>query len=326
MTIIVDRESVRRLLDLDDALELTRQAHIHSARGEAFIGSAGQLGRRVDGRRLHGLSATFSGIPVVGMHSSYAFTNDVGRLQTQGYILLQNFSNGQLAAIVEASLISQLAKACNAALASEYLMPADAKVHTIIADQVNARQLARAVARVAKLEECRLVSTDSADEIGLLADWIGKTSGVRTVHTADMAGAVSDADIISLDGSSDDWMLKGTQLRPGTHINSLGATEAGVRELDTFAVQRCMVVCDHAEHSRSCAGNLLAAVEEDKWQWERMHGELGQVITGDVDGRTEAEQITLYNGSGMPLSEVVLAWEVQLRALEQGQGQQVTLG
>ncbi|MEZ5338896.1 MAG: hypothetical protein R3F46_11610 [bacterium] len=325
MSILVDRESVRRLLDLDDALELARQAHVHAARGEAFIGSAGQLGKRVDGRRLHGLSATYSGIPVVGMHSSYAFTNEQGRLQTQGYILLHNFSNGQLAALVEASLISQLARACNAALASEFLMPANAAVHTIIADQVNARQLARSVARVANLRECRLVSAERGEEIGLLADWIGKTSGVPTVHTADMASAISDADIISIDGSSEDWLLRGTQLRPGTHINSLGAIEEGVRELDTFAVQRCKVYCDHAEHSRSCAGNLLAAVAEDKWQWERMTGELGQVITGDVPGRTDHDEITLFNGSGMPLTEVVLAWEVQLRALEQGQGQQVQL-
>ena len=325
MTILVDRESVRRLLDIEDALELARQAHVHAGRGEAFIGSPGRLGRRMDGRSLNALCATYSGIPVVGMHSSYSFRNEQGRLQTQGCILLHNFNNGQLAAVVEASLISQMARACNAALATDYLKPAGARIHTIIADQVNSRQLARAVARVSDLEECRIAGMANSMEAKLLAEWIGKTSGLKTLTTEDIAAAVSDADIISIDASAGDYVLSGTQLRPGTHVNSLGATEEDVRELDTFAVQRCKVICDHLDHSRHCAGNLLSAIREEKWSWERLHGELGQVITGDVSGRTDSDEITLFNGSGMPLTEVVLAWEVQLRALEGGVGQTLNM-
>ncbi len=325
MAILVDRETVRRHLDFDQALELARQAFIHIARGEAFIGDPGQLGHRSSGRSLKGHTATYSEIPVVGMISNYSFTNDQGRLQSQGYILMHNFRNGQLAAIVEASLIGQMARACNAALASSYLMPANARVHTVIADQVNARQLARAVSRVAQLEECRLVCDGSSEEIGLLADWISKTTGVGTIHATDLPAAVADADIITMDGSSAGTVLEGTFLRPGTHVNSLGAADAEERELDTFAVQRCRVVCDHTGHSRHCAGNLLAAIAEEKWTWDRMHGELGQVILGELAGRTDPQDITLYNSSGMPLTEVMLAWEVQLRALEAGQGQQISL-
>ena len=326
MTILIDREIARNAIDLPEALEIVRQAHIRSASGEAFIGQPGGLGRSSDGRSLNCLSATHSEIPVIGTLSSYSFVNEQGRLQTRSYILLHNFSNGQLSALVEASLIGQLARACNAALASEYLMPVNSRVHTVIADQVNARQIARAVSRVASLEECRIVSSVPSEEASLLADWIGTSSGVRTVVTTDLPSAIADADIISLDGSSEQWLLSGNQLRPGTHINSLGATSAGSRELDTFAVQRCRVVCDHLENSRHSAGNLLAAIDEERWQWSRMHGELGQVITGEVAGRTDPDDITLYNGSGMPLAEIALAWEVQLRALETGQGREVNLG
>jgi ornithine cyclodeaminase len=325
MTILIDRVTARNAIDLPEALEIVRQAHIRSARGEAFVGRPGRLGRRSDGRSLDYLCATHSDIPVIGMLSSYAFTNEQGRLQTQGYIMLQNFSNGQLAALVEASVIRQLAQACNAALASEFLMPANTKVHTVIADQVNARQLARAVSRTANLEECRIVVQELTEESNLLVDWIGTSSGVRTVATTDLPGAIADAGIVSIEGSSDQWLLAGTQLRPGTHINSLGATEPDSRELDTFAVQRSKVICDHAEHSMLCAGNLLAAIAEERWNWDRLHGELGQVITGEVSGRTDPDDITLYNGSGMPLAEIALAWEVQLRALENGQGQEFNL-
>lgn len=325
MTILIDRLTARNAIDLPEALEIVRQAHIRSARGEAFVGRPGRLGRRSDGRSLDYLCATHSEIPVIGMLSSYAFTNEQGRLQTQSYIMLQNFSNGQLSALVEASGITQLAQACNAALASEYLMPANAKVHTIIADQVNARQLARAVSRMAQLEECRLVSQSLSEEISLLVDWIGTSSGVRTIAITDLREAIADADIISIDGSSEQWMLVGTLLRPGTHINSLGATEADSRELDVFAIQRSKVICDHAEHSKLCAGNLLTAIAEERWHWDKLHGELGQVITGEVAGRTDPDDITLYNGSGMPLAEIALAWEVQLRALENGLGQEFSL-
>ncbi len=140
------------------------------------------------------------------------------------------------------------------------------------------------------------------------------------VLAEDPAQAVGEADVITLMTSSSTPVLDGSWVKPGTHINGIGAHTAKIRELDTRTVQRASkVVCDLVDACKSEAGDLIIPADQGDWSWDRACS-LGDLVTGKVPGRQEEAEITVFKSVGLAIQDISTAAYVYRKAVEKKAG------
>jgi ornithine cyclodeaminase/alanine dehydrogenase-like protein (mu-crystallin family) len=94
-------------------------------------------------------------------------------------------------------------------------------------------------------------------------------------------------------------------LRPGVHLNMLGADGPGKSEASAGAVASCVLFCDEWEQA-SHGGELTAAVEAGLVSREQVT-ELGAVLPGEADGRPGPEAVTLFDSTGLAVQDLAVA-------------------
>jgi alanine dehydrogenase len=94
-------------------------------------------------------------------------------------------------------------------------------------------------------------------------------------------------------------------LREGQHVSLMGADGPGKAEVATAELRRADLFCDDWEQA-SHGGELAAGVEAGVVTRNRVT-ELGRVLTGDADGRRSAEDITMFDSTGLAIQDLAIA-------------------
>ena len=232
----------------------------------------------------------------------------------QGAVLLFEPEHGSLVAVLDASSITAIRTAAVTAVATRALARADAGVLALIGSGVQAVTHLEAMLAVRPIKEVRVYSkTLEHAEAFAARESRRHNLSIQTAHSAEQA--VRDADIVCTLTSSRTPVLQGDWLAPGTHVNAIGASTRHTRELDGRAVQRSRLYADRRESTLKEAGDFLMAKEEGLINDDHIVAELGDVLTGQVPGRTHAQEITLFKSLGLAIEDVGAAQLVYQRAL-----------
>ena len=100
-------------------------------------------------------------------------------------------------------------------------------------------------------------------------------------------------------------VVEAGDLRPGLHLNMLGADGPGKSEASVGAVASCALFCDEWEQA-SHGGELTAAVAAGAVRREQVT-ELGAVLAGDAPGRPGPESVTLFDSTGLAIQDLAVA-------------------
>jgi ornithine cyclodeaminase len=130
----------------------------------------------------------------------------------------------------------------------------------------------------------------------------------------DALGAQSD--VIVTITSSFDAILKDAQVKPGSHIACMGTDTKGKQEVDAALVARATLFTDEIAQSVTI-GECQHAIAGGLIQQSDI-AELGAVINGENKGRTSADEITLFDGTGVGLQDLAVASAVVDLAVEKG--------
>jgi ornithine cyclodeaminase len=324
-TLIVSHEEVEHLLPMAECVDVMADALAATARGDALLPLRQVL-------RLHGGADAFALMPAVlgssiGAKVITVFPgNDATPYDSHmGVVLYFDDTNGRLLAIIDASSVTGIRTAAVSGLATRLLSLPNASRLALLGAGVQAMKHLEAMRAVRPISSVRLWSR-SADRRARFAAWAGKTLGIE-VETCDRAeAAVRGADVICTVTSSRVPVLEGAWLAPGAHINAVGASLAGARELDTDAVVRSRVYVDRRESALNEAGDLLIPRDEGAIDNSHIRGEIGQLVTGAVAGRAADDEITLFKSLGLAVEDVAAARFIYQRALASGSGTWMTIG
>jgi len=147
------------------------------------------------------------------------------------------------------------------------------------------------------------------------------------LSAADSAeAAVRAADIVVTVTDSPIPVVKREWLRPGTHVNAVGASLSSARELDTEAVRRARLFVDLRESAMNEAGDFLIPRSEGAIADDHILGELGDLLAGLIVGRQSPDEITLFKSLGLAVEDVAAIRHVYEKALAAGAGTRVTIG
>jgi ornithine cyclodeaminase/alanine dehydrogenase-like protein (mu-crystallin family) len=219
------------------------------------------------------------------------FPNNVERgLPTHtAMILLADPETGVPLAVMDGTVITETRTAAVSAVATKLLAAADARVLAILGSGVQARSHWEALKKVRDFREVRVWSPNEQHARRFAAE-IG---GVAQTPES----AVRGADVIVTVTSSRTPVLKGEWLKPGCHVNAVGACRPDWRELDEEAMRRVVFV-DSREGALRESGDILLS-------GAKIYAELGEALAGDVPSR--AHETTVFKSLGMAIEDIAAA-------------------
>ncbi|MDR5696071.1 MAG: ornithine cyclodeaminase family protein [Armatimonadota bacterium] len=313
MALYLREEDVERLLPMGDLIHALEEAFRLLAIGKAVNRPRDRviLGKEV----LHVMSAGIREFGVMGL-KSYATTPR----GTRFVVLLYRIEDGELLAVIEADLLGQLRTGAASAVATKYMSRPESGSVGIIGSGKQARTQLRGVCAVRPIALVKAYSRNP-ERCAAFAEEMVQTLGVQVEAVKSAEEAVEGGDILITATTASQPVLRGSWLRPGVHINAIGSNWAHKQEVDIETVSRShIVVVDSREQARIESGDLIAAANAGKLNWEEVV-ELADVVAGRAPGRRSSEEITLFESQGIALEDVTAAKLVYDRAQDLGVGQ-----
>jgi ornithine cyclodeaminase/alanine dehydrogenase-like protein (mu-crystallin family) len=208
-------------------------------------------------------------------------------------------------AVIDGEALTNRRTAAASALASTYLSRPDAGTLLMVGTGNLARHLAEAHCSVRPISSVLVWGRNGERANAMTADLQAK--GLNAQAVADLAEATARADIISCATTSTGALVRGADLRPGTHLDLVGAFTPRMREADAAAILGSSVFVDTYAGAFAEAGDLLQAAAESGWTSDLVRAELHELTAGLKPGRSTAGEITLFKSVGTALEDLAAA-------------------
>ena len=223
----------------------------------------------------------------------------------QGAMLLFDDADGTPVALVEGTLLTDWKTAADSALGASLLARSDSRRLTILGAGRVAGNLARANAATFPAIEAIAIWNRTPARADALAERL-VAEGLPARAVTDLLAAIASADIVSTATMAREPILRGEWVRPGTHVDLVGAFRADMREADDALLSRARLFVDCLDTTIDHIGELAIPLASGAIGREDVLGDLYGLIGGKVDGRRSDDGITVFkNGGGAHLDLMI---------------------
>jgi ornithine cyclodeaminase len=219
--------------------------------------------------------------------------------------LLLDARTGALRGIMDGTELTLRRTACASALASRHLSRRDAKTLLMVGTGKLAPHMIAAHATVRPITEVRLWGRSKVSAQSLADEMADMPFGVSVADNLEKA--VKEADIISCATLAVEPLIHGAWLRPGQHLDLVGAFTPQMREADTNAICRCDVFVDTYPGASTEAGEIVQAIQSGDIALADLEADLAQLVRGEHAGRTSDAALTLFKSVGTALEDLAAA-------------------
>jgi ornithine cyclodeaminase len=314
---VISESDARALVSVEDAIAAVRACFVAMAQAQARNYNVV--------REPVGLQDAVFGVktgcshdgPVLGLKAGGYWPHNLARGLTnhQSATLLFDPDTGRAAALVSANYLTGVRTGAASAIATQCLAREDSTVLGLLGTGGQALYQLRATLAVRPIRRVHAWGR-SADKVAAFGREVEKL-GVEFI-AGDPESVVRNADVLVTVTPAREALVQAAWVRPGTHVNAMGADTRGKQELDAALLARASIFVDEAaqavtigECQHAHAAGLLR--EQDLQP-------LGEVLAGLRAGRTSPDQVTVFDGTGVALQDLVvadLAWRL---ARERGVG------
>jgi ornithine cyclodeaminase/alanine dehydrogenase-like protein (mu-crystallin family) len=232
-----------------------------------------------------------------------------GLSTVQGAMLLFDDTTGAIRAVIDSALVTRWKTAGDSVLGARFLARPGARRLLVVGAGAVAASLVEAYGAVFPGIEIAIWNRTAEK-----AEAVAAASPLPVDVAGDLPRAVAGADIVATATMSTSPVLRGDWLRPGQHLDLIGAFRADMREADDACLRRASVFVDSRETTLDHIGELLIPLRQGTIRREDVRGDLFDLVAGRA-GRTAPDEITLYkNGGGAHLDlltgqYILAAWE-----------------
>lgn len=327
--VVLDRNEVVRLLPMDECIDVMARALATVAKGNAILPLRAMI-RLPDSPNIFALMPAYLGEPKsVGVKVLTVFPVNHGTPidAHQGAVLLFEADHGRLLAILDATTITAIRTAAVSAVATKLLARDDADELAILGAGTQGRMHLEAMTVVRPVRHVRIWSR-TTEHARALAQLARDQFELHAEVCSTPAHAVEHASIICTTTASATPVLEGEWLRPGTHINAVGACIPTTRELDTDTVRRARLYVDRRESALAEPGDILMPLKEGAIGTDHIVAEIGELLLdgGEPLRRRNDEEITLFKSLGLAVEDLAAAHHLHRKAQASGAGTWLVLG
>jgi ornithine cyclodeaminase len=321
---VLDEHDVRRLLPMEECIEVMAEALASLARGEVH-NPLRFVVRPPDAPSLMGLMPSYRGTqltdavtPLWGLKAVVIAPANAARGLDlhQGFVALFDGETGETRAIMNAGGITAVRTAAVTGVATRLLARQDARTLAILGAGIQGK---------ANLEAMRAVCT--FDRVLAWSRTPGRAAAelenVEEVGTVEEA--VRDADVVVTATSAAEPILKREWLKSGAHVNAVGSSIPTTRELDTQTMVDGALFVDRRESTVNEAGDFLFPQREGAIGPDHIRAEIGELLIGAAEGRRNDDELTVFKSLGLAVEDLAAAEHVLRRAEAENVGAVVSL-
>lgn len=323
------RDDVQALVPMKTAIELMKQVFSELSAGR----TVSPLRTPIEVPEAGGVtlfmpayvpSADGLGLKVVSVFPGNAA---LGKPTIHAIVLLTSTETGEPLALLDGTFLTALRTGAVSGAATDLLARPDSRVLTVIGAGAQGLTQAWAAATARPVERVNIydVNVDAARSFADRLRAYDPALAERVAVVDDLPRAIAESDIICTATTSRQPVFSDEDVRPGTHINAVGAFTPEMQEIPAETLARAYIVVDAVDAVMAEAGDLLIALEQGAITREQIATELGQVAAGSAPGRTSDDQITFFKSVGNAVQDVIVARQAVVEAGRQGRGQQFSL-
>ena len=326
---ILSRADVQRALTMQDAIAIVRDAFAQLATNQATVPLRVSVPiTQHDGVTLfmpaHLHTSDALAVKIVSVHNQNPAK---GLPLIHALVVVVDAATGRPLAAIEGGYLTALRTGAGSGVASDLLARRDAHVAAIFGAGVQGRAQLRAVAAVRDLARVWIYDA-AAEKAETFARELGETEGIpKDVRVAaSPIAAVRDADIICAATTSSQPVFDGNDLKPGAHINAVGAYTPQMQEVDETTLKRASkIVVDQRAGALAEAGDLIIALKNGVIREADIYAEIGEIAAGKKRGRERDDEITYYKSVGNAVQDASVARAICDAAARENLGIEVEL-
>jgi ornithine cyclodeaminase/alanine dehydrogenase-like protein (mu-crystallin family) len=295
---LFSEDQVRNALKVDDVI-----APIHAAfaRGFASVRMPVRTMLNMDNAILLVMPCYDSALQAAGVK----LVSVSAKARVQAVYELLDPQTGIALARMEANYLTDARTAATSAVATDLLARNDVETLGIFGSGRLAAAHFAALPRVRNFKRFLVCGSGRSDLVTFCTS-MKKEFNVN-VETATAEKLARESDVLCTCTPSPAPLFDGNWLRPGTHLNLVGAFQPETREVDDTAVKRACVVVDTYEGALQEAGDLLIPIKNGTIERSHIAADLHEIASGKKPGRKSANSITLFKSVGCALEDLVTA-------------------
>jgi ornithine cyclodeaminase/alanine dehydrogenase-like protein (mu-crystallin family) len=317
MALFLSEENVKELFPMKKALECIEASFAAQHTGRAVNQSRQRLFQ--PGFSLHYMAAAMADERLAGM-KIYTITSGTARF----LFLLFAVETGTLLAVMEADHLGRIRTGAASGVASKHLARSDASRVGLIGAGRQARTQLEAVATVRKIQTARVFARNQSHREEFCKEMTSQLKfPVEPATSAEEATRFGD--IVITATSSSEAVVKGEWLRPGTHINAIGANMSTRRELDDAVLRQAgTIAVDSRNQAQGEAGDLIQGLPAINRSWDTVV-ELHEVVNANGPRRNSDAEITIFKSCGIAIWDVAAAGVIYREALRTQKGKSFSI-
>jgi alanine dehydrogenase len=291
---VLDHDAVLAAAAPADAIARVRDAFMAYHRGEWVMPPKVYLDAPPHGD-FRAMPARGGGLALLKWVTSFPGNPARGLPTVTGVICLSDADSGEPLALLDARSVTALRTGAVAAVAARALAPQEARTVGLVGCGLHGAWVARCMAAAGY--GGGVCHDPDEQAAGRLSEELGWETGSRP--------AALSCDVACCVTPGHEVVVEAGDLRPGLHLNMLGADGPGKAEATPPAVASCRLFCDEWEQAAH-GGELTGAVEAGLVSREQVT-ELGAVLTGAAPGRPGPEAVTLFDSTGLAIQDLAVA-------------------
>lgn len=302
--LLLGRSEIKELLSMSEALKAVEQSFRLQTEGIAIMPPKLYLDLPEYQGDFRAMPAYIDGAAGLKLVSVYPNNWKQNISSVMATIILCNPNTGSPLAIMDGTYITDIRTGAAGGVAVKYLARRDSTVIGFIGAGIQARTQLLAISEVLpKIEQVKVFDQNwdatlkYVDEMGALG------MNIRPVETILEA---TEADIVVTTTPSRKPLVKKQHIKPGTHINAIGADAKGKQELEAGLLRNAKIIVDNIEQA-SHSGEINVPLSEGVIKIEDIYGTLGEVVANMKKGRENNEEITIFDSTGVAIEDIICA-------------------
>ncbi|WP_305987186.1 ornithine cyclodeaminase family protein [Roseibium sp. MMSF_3544] len=220
-----------------------------------------------------------------------------------GQYLLSDARTGEMLAMIDGGELTARRTAAASALAARYLSRSDARHLLVLGTGRLAPNLIAAHMAIRSIEDVTIWgrSTQKTEEF---VKELNAQLPIRIRAANNLRDALGEADIVSAATLSSEPLIKGNALKPGAHVDLVGAFKPTMRESDDDLIKRAEIFVDTREGCLSEGGDIVQPLKSGLISQSDIQADLYDLCRGNHPGRQSDEAITMFKSVGAALEDL----------------------
>jgi alanine dehydrogenase len=309
-TLLVAKSQIENVLNMRDCVSIVEEAF--KLYGQGQVQMPPKMYLTFDKGDLRCMPAYIGSIGMAGVKNVNVHPLNKSLPTVMATITLIDPDTGFPLAIMDGTYITNMRTGAAGAVAAKYLSRDDSKAAAFVGAGTQARAQIEALL-VTRPKICTVTVYDACeDKMKDFALVVKDKFNLDVQCSKSVEDAVKNADIVTTTTPVREPLVKAEYIRRGTHINAFGADASGKEELDPEILKNSRIVIDNWEQA-SHSGEINVPLSKGIISRQDIYGDIGEIVIGTKPARQSADQITVFDSTGLSIQDIAVAAEVYKR-------------